>query len=32
MTQSELALLIPNSFGKTEVLTMNNVFGASFII
>jgi drug/metabolite transporter (DMT)-like permease len=27
-----LALLIPNTFGKTEVLTMSNVFGASFIL
>ena len=27
-----LALLIPNSFGKTEVLTMSNTLGASFIL
>lgn len=27
-----LALLIPNTFGKTEVLSMSNVFGASFIL
>ncbi len=27
-----LALLIPNTFGKTEVLTMNNVIGVSFIL
>ncbi|MDP4159731.1 MAG: DMT family transporter [Bacillota bacterium] len=27
-----LALLIPNTFGKTEILSMSNVFGASFIL
>ena len=27
-----LALLIPDTLGKTEVLTMSNVFGASFIL
>ena len=27
-----LALLIPNTFGKTEVLTMSNVYGAAFIL